>query len=270
MANISTWHGLPKDRPPTSLELIKDGIDPQMRQVWAAPPGKLLVGVDADSIQLRILAHYMNDERFIESLISGDKKNGTDAHTLNQSALNSGGEIICQSRDDAKTFIYAWLLGAGIQKVSQILGCTMEQAKYANDSFLDYYPGLKYLKTVTIPLDAEAGYFRGFDGRFVKSDEYHMLAGYLQNGEQCIMKTANLIWRKKLQQEKIPFKQVNFVHDEWQTEVDEDMNLATYVAQVQADSIKEVGELFKLNCPLLGTYTDGKKTTIGKNWYTTH
>jgi len=168
MANISTWHGLPKDKEPTAVELIKDAIDPNMRKVWAAPPGKLLVGVDADSIQLRILAHYMNDERFIQSLVSGDKKNGTDAHTLNQNALNSGGEAICKSRDDAKTFIYAWLLGAGLQKVAQILGCTLEQARYANDSFLDYYPGLKYLKTVTIPNDAASGYFQGFDGRFVQ------------------------------------------------------------------------------------------------------
>jgi len=97
-----------------------------------------------------------------------------------------------------------------------------------------------------------------------------MLAGYLQNGESCIMKTANILWRDRLRKEKISFKQVNFVHDEWQTEVDNDMDLALYVAQVQADSIKKVGEIFNLNCPLLGTYTDGKKTTIGENWYITH
>lgn len=62
---------------------------------------------------LRVFGHYINDPVFIQSLISGDKKNGTDLHSLNQRALG----VSCKSRDDAKTFIYAWLLGAECGKL---------------------------------------------------------------------------------------------------------------------------------------------------------
>lgn len=240
----------------------------EMRSLWSVPKDKYLIGVDADGIQLRVLAHYMNDKDFTEALIRGKKENGTDAHTLNQKALG----YICQSRDDAKTFIYAWLLGAGLLKVSQILKCLPNEAKGAVESFISRYPGLKYLKEVVIPKDANRGYFEGFDGRYVKCDSEHlMLAGYLQNGESVIMKKANVLWRNQLIKEKIPFKQVNFVHDEWQTEVPKDYDLALHVAKIQAESIRIVGEQLGLRCPFEGSILNQhKQIAIGYNWSETH
>lgn len=261
MANIPTFGGLPKTREPTFLELWKSRIDPIFRQFWSVPKGKLLVGVDAESIQLRILAHYMNDERFTQSLLSGKKEDKTDPHSMNQKALGS----VCQNRDDAKTFIYAWLLGAGFAKVAQILKCTIEEAEEANDNFLNFYPGLKHLKANVIPNDANFGYFQGFDGRFVKQDSEHlMLAGYLQNGEACIMKHACISFNQRLKKEKIPYKMINFVHDEFIVETEDDHELGEYIKQVISDSIKETGESFNLNCPMAGS------GGIGYNWYEIH
>lgn len=239
----------------------------EMRSLWSVPENRYLIGVDADGIQLRVLAHYMNDKDFTNALVRGKKEDGTDAHTLNMKALG-----FCQTRDDAKTFIYAWLLGAGILKVSQILKCTPNQAKEAVSSFILRYPGLKYLKDVVIPKDAKRGYFEGFDGRYVKCDSEHlMLAGYLQNGESVIMKRANVLWRNKLIKENIDFKQVNFVHDEWQTEVAHDYELALKIANIQADSIRQVGEDLNLRCPFEGSILNQhKKVAIGYNWSETH
>jgi len=240
----------------------------EMRALWDVPKDKLLVGVDADGIQLRILAHYMNDPVFTKALVEGRKEDGTDAHTLNKEALGS----VCKSRDDAKTFIYAFLLGAGLLKVAQILGCSVSEAKEAVTSFLNRITGLKYLKEDVIPKDARKGYFIGLDGRAVLCDSEHlMLAGYLQNGESVIMKRANVLWKNRLLKEKIPFKQVNFVHDEWQTEVPNDLELAKYVAEIQADSIRQVGEDLKLNCPMAGSFLNQhKQLAIGANWSITH
>lgn len=240
----------------------------EMRALWGVPKGKLLVGVDADGIQLRVLAHYMNDPVFTKALVEGRKEDGTDAHTLNKEALGS----VCKSRDDAKTFIYAFLLGAGLLKVAQILGCSVSEAKEAVTSFLNRITGLKYLKEDVIPRDARKGYFIGLDGRAVLCDSEHlMLAGYLQNGEAVIMKRANVLWRNRLLKEKIPFKQVDFVHDEWQTEVPDDLELATYIAKIQADSIRQVGEDLKLNCPMAGSILNQhKQLAIGANWSITH
>jgi DNA polymerase-1 len=251
-----------------------------MRSLWRARPGHWLVGVDAESIQLRILAHYINDPEFTASLLTGRKEDGTDPHSVNQRALGSP----CKSRNDAKTFIYAWLLGAGIAKVAQILDCSLEEARIAVDNFIDRYPGLKYLKEERIPEDAYNGWFQGFDGRYVVvrgddqgSREHYMLGGYLQNGESCIMKHATSLWYPKLISEKVPFTFVNFVHDEWQTEVPQDLEIAKYVATTQAQSIADTGVNFGLNCPMAGSvFSDhgmvigNEKWAIGDNWLVTH
>lgn len=240
----------------------------QMRSLWQVPEGDWLVGVDADGIQLRILAHYMNDKAFTESLVNGRKEDGTDAHTLNQKALGH----VCSSREVAKTFIYAWLLGAGASKIAEILNCSLGEARQAAKNFIEAYPGLKALKEEIIPRDARRGYFIGLDGRAVLCDsEHYMLAGYLQNGEAVVMKKANLIWRSKLDRLNIDYRQVNFVHDEWQTRIRGTYEDALTAANIQADAIREAGELLKVRCPLAGSILNSHKDiSIGRTWSQTH
>lgn len=270
--HIGAWtHRMSHNSP--NMANIPAGDSPyatKMRSLWTVKEGNHLVGVDADGIQLRILAHYMNDKRFTESLINGKKEDGTDAHTLNMRALGT----VCRNRDTAKTFIYAWLLGAGDRKVAEILGCSFEEAKEARQNFLSYYPGLKALKDHIIPRDAARGYFIGLDGRAVLCDSEHlMLAGYLQNGEAVVMKTANLIWQRRIRDEGLSSftKQVNFVHDEWQTEVEGSPELALHIAKIQAQSIAEAGRLLDVKCPLEGSILNShKQPSIGRTWADTH
>lgn len=233
----------------------------EFRSLWTVPKGRRLVGVDAEGIQLRILAHYINDPTFTHGLISGKKELGTDIHTMNKKALGEA----CKSRDVAKIFIYSWLLGAGEAKTAEVLSCSTSVARTARQNFLEFYPGLKYLKEEQIPRDAKRGFFEGIDGRYVVCDSEHlMLAGYLQNGESIVMKMANILWRAELRKEKIPFWQVNFVHDEWQTETIDDDEVAEHVAAVQIKSIVTVGEMLNLRCALSGS------KGIGYTWYDTH
>jgi DNA polymerase I len=260
--HIGAWTGRMSHNSPNMANIPGHGspFGDEFRALWQAEPGKFLVGVDADGIQLRVLAHYMNDKDFIAALTQGRKEDGTDAHTINQRALGS----VCNSRDVAKTFIYAFLLGAGTGKVAEILGCSTGEAKSAVESFIAYYPGLRDLKDYQIPADAARGYFIGLDGRIVLCDSEHlMLAGYLQNGEAVIMKTANLIWQKNLRKEGIVFKQVNFVHDEWQVEVNS-LTDATIAGNIMVSAIEEAGKQLKLNCPLAGN------AKIGTSWLDTH
>lgn len=161
------------------------------------------------------------------------------------------------------------------------MGCSLAEAKEANDNFLNFYPGLKTLKEEVIPNDANAGWFKGVDGRLVRCDSQHlMLAGYLQNGESVVMKRATQVWHPRLTKEKVPFKLVDYVHDEWQTEVKGDIELAKYVAEIQADAIRQVGEDLNLNCPLAGSFMAEHGTykipntdmyySIGSTWRDTH
>lgn len=245
---------------PSELDKLSDRINSDMRALWTPEvQGNVLVGTDADGIQMRVFAHYVNDERLTTSLIKGDKKNGTDIHSLHWRALGSA----CKGRQPAKTFIYAWLLGAGVAKVSEILECTFGEAKEAVSNFIEFYPSLKELKDGRIVKDASRGYFKGLDKRLVLCDNTHlMLAGYLQNGEKIIMSTALPIWKTRLIREGVYFTCRNFVHDEWQTETRPD--LADYVGRVQSESIREAGERLALNVPLAGNYK------VGNNWLMTH
>jgi DNA polymerase I len=266
MANIPRVMETTKE--PTPVQALNILYNGRMRALWSCPSDMFLIGVDAESIQLRILAHYMNDAEFTFAVTQGSKKDESDPHSVNKRALGSA----CSSRDDAKTFIYAWLLGAGKAKVADILKCSVSEASEANERFLTRYEGLAKLKREDIPADAKRGYFVGFDGRLVKQDEEHlMLAGYLQNGEAVIMKRACVLWRSKLREENIPFEQPNFVHDEWQTYVPRDMALAQRVAEIQAQSIKQIGEDLQLRCPMAGSFLNSHGSfTIGDNWLDTH
>ena len=245
----------------------------ELRSLWRAPKNRLLVGVDAEGIQLRIFAHYIDDPEFTEALVKGKKEDKSDPHSLNQSILGS----VCKSRAAAKRYIYALLLGAGQGKLREILDCDEASADEAYGRLLARYEGFAHLKETIIPADAKRGWFVGLDGRAVRipgdtvgARKHLAMSGYLQNGEAVVMKRATLKWHPSLSQ--YDAKLVNFVHDEWQTECPNNMDVAIAIAKMQADSLKEVGEELNLKCPLAGSYwnDDHHDYTIGTNWSVTH
>lgn len=257
LANISSpFFGEPKN----PVEVVKSLYDAKLREMFCVDGGHL-VGTDADGIQLRILAHYLRSDAYVEAIVSGRSEDETDIHNVNRRAL--GLDYI--TRSHAKTFIYAWLLGAGAAKVARILGCNLATAKEAVQNFIDSTEGLSELKSGQIRSDARRGYFIGLDGRrVIQKDEYYMLAGYLQNGEAVIMKLANILWTEQADKEKIRYKQVNFVHDEWQTQVYDSMDAAERMGVIQRESLVTAGEMVGCYCPLAGS------TNIGFNWLETH
>jgi len=245
----------------------------EMRALWCAPPKRLLVGVDAEGIQLRIFAHLIDDPEFTQALVEGKKDDQTDPHSLNKRIL---GEV-CKTRAAAKRFVYALLLGGGISKLASILETGEREARAALDRLMERYQGFARLKRTDIPRDGKRGYFIGLDGRRVPipgdtaNERSHLaMSGYLQNGEAIIMKKAALRWHDALRKDNSLL--VNFVHDEWQTEVPNRISLALKIATIQADSLRLVGEELKLKCPLAGSYwnDDHKDYTIGNNWSVTH
>lgn len=251
---------------PTPVEAIKLQYNIPMRALWVPRKGRRLIGVDADGIQLRIFGHLTEDKDFIQALVDGKKEDKTDAHSLNALKL----EIGYEHRDRAKTFIYAFLLGAGREKVAEILECSLKDASHKTEMFIEGYPGLKKLREKDIPEILSKGYFVGIDGRYVplpsKKDAHSglVLSGLLQNGESTVMKRANIIWRTEARKQKIPFWQVNFVHDEWQTETIDDDDVANELQRIQCESIRLAGEYYNLKCPLLGSGSQGY------SWAETH
>lgn len=233
----------------------------RMRSLWQASQDAWLVGTDMESAHLRIFAHLINDDKFKEALLKGDKKLGTDPHSTNQRVLGD----VCADRDRAKTFIFTFLNGGGAAKVSSIFGTTISRAKEAISRFIEGYQGLKSFKEKDAKAWARRGYFVGPDGRFVVNDsDHHMLAGYLQNYEATMMKKANLIWRKKADELGIKYKQVNLVHDEFVTEVYGSEDDAITMGKLQASAIRMAGEIYGMRIPMDGEYK------IGKTWLEVH
>jgi len=261
--HIGAWTHRMSHNSPNQANIPRTGsaYGEEFRSLWRASNDRLLIGTDADGIQLRIFAHLIEDPTFRAAVESGTQSEGTDAHTVNMKALL----LPHLTRVHAKTFIYAFLLGVGVVKASAILECSVEEARIAMDSFVSRYPGLEHVKKELVPRDARRGYFIGLDGRKVLCDSEHlMLAGYLQNAEAVIMKRSNILWYDQLKKEQIPFWQVNFVHDEWQTETVNDMSTANHIGDVQASSIKQTGLDLKMKVDLAGSFN------IGKNWKETH
>lgn len=237
----------------------------ELRSLWIAPKNRLLVGCDAEGIQLRIFAHYIDDKEFTHELLNGDP------HSLNQSILG------CATRDAAKRYIYALLLGAGAGKLREILDFTEGAASEAYERLLKRYTGFAALKETVIPADAKRGWFVGLDGRAVRipgdsvgSRRHLAMSGYLQNGEVVVVKHATMKWWHRLPE--LDAKLVDMVHDEWQTECPNNMEIALRIANMQADSLREVGEELKLKCPLAGSFYNkkAKDYTIDTNWSKTH
>lgn len=254
-ANIfAPFHGTPKN----AVEEVKAKYDYTLRSLWNTD--RILVGTDLDSAQLRILTHYMKSANWRDAILKGDKKAGTDIHSMNRTALGP----VCRDRDTAKTFIYAWLLGASIGKIAEIFGCPVAKAKEANDNFLAAFPELKKLKEHKIPMDASRGYFVGLDGRKVQCDSEHlMLAGYLQSGESTVVKHWVIEWTKLAKESGLWFRLVDIVHDEVQVEVNT-MEDADLLCKLQKKAIDNVSSNLDLFIPM------DIESKIGSNWAECH
>jgi DNA polymerase-1 len=257
-ANIpAKFHGEPR----SVVDQVKDKYDGRLRSLFVVPSDCYLVGTDAEGIQLRVLAHLMKSEEYVEAIVSGKKEDETDIHNVNRKALG----MSHVTRDMAKTFIYAFLLGAGVGKISEILRVNTREAGQAVDNFTQSISGLAKLKNEDIPKAAAKGYFIGLDGRKVKTPSQHKtLAGMLQNGEAVVMKHSALQWTEQLDDRGIDYKLVTWPHDEWQTEVKGDRETAETVGLIQRVSIETTGTKLGLFCPLAGS------SDIGKNWGETH
>tara|TARA_Y100000814_G_scaffold135499_1_gene98220 strand:- start:1551 stop:3305 length:1755 start_codon:yes stop_codon:yes gene_type:complete len=220
----------------------------ECRECWTVPTGYKLVGIDASQLELRMLAHYMNDEEYTNEIINGD------IHTANQKLAG------LESRNQAKTFIYALLYGAGDEKLGTVVGGSAKDGAGLRQSFFDNLPSFRDLKR-RVSTASEKGFLKGLDGRkiFVRS-EHSALNTLLQGAGAIVMKQALLLFEESISNLKARI--VANVHDEWQVEVHEDF--ADLVGELGVEAIIDAGEVLELKCPLDGEYN------VGDNWAETH
>ena len=223
----------------------------ECRSCWTIPAGQKLVGVDASGLELRMLAHYMNDEEYTHEVINGD------IHTANQKAAG------IDTRDNAKTFIYAFLYGAGDAKIGSIVGGSKSKGRDLKETFLNNTPSLRDLRERVERTAQAKGHLVGLDGRKLHIRSTHAaLNTLLQSAGAIIMKKALTTLNEYGIIRSIRYKFIGNIHDEFQVEVIE--KDAEEFGWLAVECIKDAGIKFNLRCPLDGDYK------IGDTWAETH
>ena len=222
----------------------------ECRSCWTVPEGYKLVGFDASGLELRMLAHYMNDEEYTNEVISGD------VHTANQKLAG------LESRDQAKTFIYALLYGAGDAKLGSVAGGSRATGEGLKKRFMSNLPAFADLKT-RVAREAAQGWIRGLDGRrLTVRSEHAALNTLLQSAGAIVMKQALILLDKYGILWGLDYKIVGNIHDEVQSEVK--AKDAEKFGRLAVSCLEAAGLHFNLNCKLAGEYK------IGTTWSETH
>jgi DNA polymerase-1 len=240
---------------PNDAQVAKDK---RVRCLYKPRPGWSLVGADASGLELRMLANRMgryDGGAYGKVLLEGD------IHTENQTAAG------LPTRDAAKTFIYAFLYGAGDTKIGKVIGKGAKEGKSLKARFLTKLPALKKVIDAVRFLASSKGYVTLLDGRNVPCRSQHSaLNTQLQGDGAIVMKVALIVLDKALQQMGlVPGEDYEFVanvHDEFQIECKPEH--AEQIGVLAADAIKDAGRRLKTVIPLAGEYK------IGTNWSETH
>lgn len=258
----------------------------ECRACFKATPGFVLVGCDADALELRCLAGYLapfDGGVYIDTVLKGDKSLGTDMHSVNCRALGMDpkglytvGAFELSGRDIAKTFYYAWAYGGGDYKLGTVLGATgtdREISARGSKARADFLRGLPALGKLIDAVNKRAfgkngrGFLYGLDGGKIRTRHKHAaLNTLLQSAGAIIMKKALVILDSTLQGHGlVPGKDYEFtgnVHDEWI--IDARPECAELVRVTAEESIKAAGEVLNFACPLQG------QGEVGNTWGDVH
>lgn len=226
----------------------------ECRECFTAPQGKVLVGADASGLELRCLAHYLHPwdkGAYAKTILEGD------IHTENQKAAG------LDTRDQAKTFIYAFLYGAGDEKIGKIVNGTRADGKRLKNSFKEKIPAVaKLLKAVESKVK-QTNFLKGLDGRQLPCRSPHSALNLLlQSAGAVIMKQSLICFANIAEELDLPYELHANVHDEVQFSCDSEHS--EQLGQAFVDAIVQAGEELNFKCKLDGEYK------VGNNWAETH
>jgi hypothetical protein len=242
----------------------------ECRSLFTVPEGWYQAGVDASGLELRCLAHFMypyDNGAYAHEILNGD------IHTANQLAAG------LPERNQAKTFIYAFLYGAGDAKIGKIVHGDAKDGKRLKREFLSKTPAIADLKAaITNALVAEEfrgrvtrwkrRYLKGLDGRPLHVRSIHSALNLLlQSAGALICKKWIILLEENLIAQGLDhgkdFQYMAWVHDEVQIAC-RTKEIAETVVKIAQDSMRQAQDFFGFRVQL---DTEGK---IGKNWCDCH
>ena len=231
----------------------------EMRELFQADEGKIMVGCDSSGNQIRALAHYLNNKDVNNHILKGD------IHQHNADTIGI-------ARPLAKGVLYASVFGAGVRKLGKMVTGfeDADKGKEVKNKLYEALPGLKELIAklnnffYTTEHKTGYGFIPALDGRKIYAESSFKLLNYLlQSFEAITVKTAVVNAFKMFDEENIKVDMLALVHDEVQL-------------QTKPENVKRVKEILEysfgeyitktlnLNIEMHG---DAKQ---GYNWNETH
>ena len=236
---------------------------PWARQLFVPHPGHVMVGADLEGLELRCLGHYLSvyDEgSFADVVLNGD------IHQQNADRVGC-------TRKEVKTITYAFIYGAGDQKLGHSLHPELSDAQKKQlgselrRKFLDAIPGLEPLIDAVKHKVRGSGRLRGLDGRPIFCRAEHAALNYLlQSAGAVLSKRWVVISQQMLDAAgltyNIDYTRCAYVHDEQQLsvvpqEVDR-------VKMLLENSAPEAGRYYRFRVPITAS------ADHGENWASTH
>ncbi|MFW3388292.1 UNVERIFIED_CONTAM: DNA polymerase, partial [Kocuria sp. CPCC 205274] len=228
------------------------------------------VGGDGAGLELRMLAHYLV---YVPTMLLANEDYTLFTKTQLEAALASAiayrtalleGDIHTHNqklaglptRKSAKTFIYAFLYGAGNANLGAQLGGDVNVGLKARETFLRECPCIPVLIEYIQWFAATNGYVPGIDGRQLRlrKDDNGKLMTHkalnllLQAAGSIVMKIACRILTEQIESEQLNCHQVIFYHDEFQFTCH-----TTHVARLRTlidNCVRLAGEGLGMKCPL--------------------
>ncbi|WP_251316079.1 DNA polymerase I [Flintibacter muris] len=248
---------------------VRTELGAELRKMFAAPVGKVLVDADYSQIELRLLAHMAGDQAMIDGFQSGE-----DIHTITASQVFGvpAAEVTPQMRRSAKAVNFGIVYGISPFSLSQDIGVTVQEAKDYMDRYFAHYAGVRAYMDGVVEQAKQAGYVSTLWGRRrwipeIKSSNFNTrsfgervaLNAPIQGTAADIIKLAMIRVWDRLKTEGLEGKLVLQVHDE----------LIVECPEAEAETVckllqEEMEGVAALSVPLLA------ETHAGKTWAEAH
>lgn len=251
----STISGRASHRGPNLAQVPSVGspYGKECRSLFGVPDGWYLCGSDLSGLELRCLAHYLDDGgEYARQILEGD------IHTYNQKAAGLA------TRNQAKTFIYATMYGAGAALIGQIAGGSSGEGAKLKKAFETGIPAFGVLRS-NIERAAKRGYLKGLDGRHLYLRSAHNGLSQLLQGSGAVLckKWVELVDHEITKQHQGDAYIVGWIHDEIQIACRTE-EVGHNVGNIAGRMAEQSGVSFNTKIPIAAEYK------LGRTWSDTH
>ena len=245
---------------------VRRELGAQIRKMFVASPGKVLVDADYSQIELRLLAHIANDETMIAAFRSGE-----DIHAVTASQVFGVplAEVTPLQRSHAKAVNFGIVYGISAFSLAQDIGVFQSEAKAYMDSYFAKYHGVREYMTRVVEQAKADGYVTTLFGRRrdlpeLKTSNFNIrsfgervaLNMPIQGTAADIIKAAMVRVDARMRAEHLQARLLLQVHDELIVECPAE--------EVKGILIEEMEHVVDYRVPLL---VDAK---IGASWAEAH